>query len=340
MQWIGPGWLFLALTGAVCVTAWWVLLQPVRPDVLALAVTLDLTLFIPLLYWLLLVRPNDWPAFSVLPVFLATLILASVIVPQDRQAALHIIDYLAIPVELVLVGLLVRRARLAVRAGRSDPGSDIHERIRAATYELVRHRRAADVIAYEVSVLWYAFLSWRSADEHGAGDAAFTHHRKAAYGPVVVVILIAIAVEIIPIHALLGRWSITAAWVVTGLSLYSAIWLIGDYRAIRLEVTMLDADHLHVRFGIRWRLALPLAGIESVERIGGRVTREAADLRVALPGSRRLMIRLSSPVEAIGPWGLRRKVRVLELGLDDPERLEALILDRMDSRHPGRQSRP
>jgi hypothetical protein len=323
---IGGGWLFLGVAAAVCATAQVVLRQPTHQGTLELAVTLDLTLVVPSLYWYLLVHRNGWPLLSVLPVFLATLLLASLILPADRQAALHVMSYLAVPVELALVVLLVHRAGRAVRVGRTASGTDTYERVRSAAYELVRNRRVADVLAFELGILWYAFLSWRTRSAPAAGGARpFTHHQNAGYGAVVAVILIALAVEITPIHALIGRWSATAAWVVTGLSLYTAVWLMGDFRAIRLQSTVLDGDRLFVRLGIRWRMMVPRERIEAVRLIGGRVSEEPVDLRVALPGSRRLRLRLDSPVEAVGPWGIKRRVRVFELGLDDPEGLQEAL---------------
>ena len=41
-----------------------------RPGLLAAALTVDLTVLVPLLYYGLLVRRKGWPALSVAPVFL------------------------------------------------------------------------------------------------------------------------------------------------------------------------------------------------------------------------------------------------------------------------------
>lgn len=316
------GWLFLTGSMAVCAVSYVALLQPTDRAVLELGVTLDLTLLIPTLYWFLVVRGKGWPLIGILPVFLASLVLASFILPDSRQGALQVMKYLAVPAELTLVGILIHRARKAVHIGRAGACAYPSERIRHAVDEMVPNDRVAAIIGFEVSMLWYALLSWRSGAERDPVDArTYTHHEKGGYGAVVGVVLLAIAVEIIPIHALLARWSPTFAWIATGLSLYGALWLIGDFRALKLHATGLNADRLTVRFGVRWRLSVPRERIESVRVVGASAVLDDVDLRMALPGSRRLAIHLKDPVEATGPYGVRRQVRVFELGLDDPEDL-------------------
>ena len=319
-----PGHVGLFVTGsiAVCVISWLALLRPTNPQVMELGVTLDLTLFIPTLYWLFLVRGKGWPLVSVLPVFLGALFLASLMIPEGRQGALQIMTYLAVPAEFALLGVLIHRGTKAIRVGRNSGLTDTLERIRSAVHEIVPNQRAADIIAFEASLLWYALLSWRSKPMASPNEGRrYTHHRKAGYGAVVAVLMLAIAVEITPIHALLARWSYSVAWIVTGLSLYSVVWLIGDYRAIRLRVTDLDANRLMVRFGIRWTMTVPRDQIESIRVIGGSAMHEQVDLRMALPGAQRVSLRLKTPVEASGPYGLRRRIQVFELGLDDHQDL-------------------
>ncbi|MGH7553279.1 MAG: hypothetical protein ACREMQ_09680 [Longimicrobiales bacterium] len=200
-------------------------------------------------------------------------------------------------------------------------GDDVKEGIRSAVRAAVPSGRAAEIIAFEVAVMWYALLWWRARSATGEGAGSFTYHRKTGYGAVVAALLLALAVEITPIHALLARWSATFAWIVTALSLYGVLWLIGDLRAIQLRPIVLRSDRLIVRFGLRWTLTVPLRQIESVRLIGGAIVHDRMDLRLALPGARRLSILLKEPVEASGVYGLRRRVQAFELGVDDPERL-------------------
>jgi hypothetical protein len=297
------------------------LAQPGNVRTLEVAVTLDLTLFVPALYWFLLVRHRSWPAYSLLPVFLVCLVLAAMMLPAGRQSTLRFIRYLAAPAELALLIVLIRRATRAVRAARAQRSSDVLERIRTSVATAIPEPHAAQIIAFETAVFWYAFFSWRIRPP-ATGDAAdFSYHRKTGYGAVVVALLLAIAAEIVPIHATLARANGTLAWVVTALSLYGAVWLISDFRAIRLRPIRLESDRLVIRFGLRWTLSVPLDRIDQTRPIGASANAVPADLRLALPGARRISIQLNQPVVAIGIYGLQRDVMAIELGVDEPDRL-------------------
>lgn len=79
----------------------------------------------------------------------------------------------------------------------------------------------------------------------------------------------------------------------------------------------------------RWsvKLDVPVDRIVAV-RVApgpGLATKPAADLRLALPGAPPVVLELDRPVTAVGIYGLRREVRTLALGLDEPGRLAALL---------------
>jgi hypothetical protein len=137
------------------------------------------------------------------------------------------------------------------------------------------HGRAADLVVSEVAVIAYAVFSWRMAPIRNGN--AFTYSRKSGYGALVGALLLAIAVETIPVQVLLSQWSGAAACIASGLAVYGGIWLVGDLRAI------------------------------------------------VSPGAQRLSIQLASHVDAVGFYGLRRRVRSFELGVDDPAGLRAIL---------------
>jgi hypothetical protein len=287
------------------------------------AVTIDLTLIVPALYWFLLVRGRGWPVVTVLPVFLGSFLFASLILPPDRQATLHLIKYLAVAAELGLIGVLIHRTVRAVSHARGLAGRDMLDRVRAAVRGIMPYGRAADLVASEVAVIAYALLSWRMAPIRNGN--AFTYHRKSGYGALVGALLLAIAVEIIPVHVLLSQWSGGVAWIASGLAVYGGIWLVGDLRAMQLRPITIEEDRLVVRFGLRWSMSVPLDRIEAVRFLGRSVVRDSVDLRVVLPGEQRLSIQLASHVDAVGFYGLRRRVRSCELGVDDPAGLRAIL---------------
>ena len=135
------------------------------------------------------------------------------------------------------------------------------------------------------------------------------------------------AVEVVSVHLLARMWSERLAWVLTALGVYGALWLVGDWRACKHGPIRLDDGVLRIRFGLRWRLDVPLSRVAALRPPTSKemATKRAVDLRLALPGSRWQVLELDRPVEAEGIYGLRRTVRTLGLGLDEPTLLAAAL---------------
>jgi hypothetical protein len=307
------------------------------PGVVAAGLTFDLTVFVPLLYWLLLVRGRGWPGFTVVGVFLLSLAGAAAVLPAANQGALARLKWLGVPAEAALVVYLVVRAVRAVGGRRAAAaGGDVFNGLRTTVRELLPVRAVAEAVAYEVATLYYALFSWRAAPATAGARAVFTHHRRIAYGGVVGGLMVAVAAETLPIHLLLGRWSATAAWVLTGLSLYTLLWLFGDYRALVLRPTLLRGEVLEVRIGLRWNLEVPLAAIRGHRRVRAAPPprRTPGYLRAVPIGWPRILLELVEPIEARGPYGLRKEVRLLGLIVDDEEAFLA-SLARAAERRPS-----
>ncbi len=168
-----------------------------------------------------------------------------------------------------------------------------------------------------------------AAPATAADPATLTYHRKTAYGAIVFVLLLATLAEVPAVHFLVRQWSERAAWLLTGLGLYGVLWIIGDWRASRTRPIRVEDGTLRVRFGLRWRLDIPLGAILEVRAptTAEKSARDAVDLKLALAGASWMRLELDRPVQARGPYGMRREVRTLGLGLDEPDRLRTLLAD-------------
>lgn len=276
------------------------------PDLIAIGVMLDVIVMVPLVYWFLAVRRGGWPRLSVVPVVLLGFLGAALLLPQDRG----LLKALAIPYEIGLVTWLSVRTWRAVRRAPGD--GDILEWFREVARDVLPARRAADAVAFEIAVLYYALFSWRRRAEEG-----FTYHRKSGYGAIVFAILIMTLAEAIPVHILVMRWSVAAAWVLTILTLYAMVFFLADWRAARLHPVLLDHEALRIRVGLRWRVTIPRERIAAVH--GKRPPGSEPFIRAALPATTPLWIELTEPVTAKGPYGIERRARWISLTVDDPE---------------------
>lgn len=262
------------------------------------AAVLDLTVVLTFLVWWILARELRWSAWALAPVFLATLALAARVVPDGRNATLRVLQVGAAPLEVAVMVWAARRAR--------TPG------------------RLHDALAYEAEVLRTALTGWRAP---ATTEGALSYHRRSAYGAIVGALLLVTAAEVAAVHLVVSRWSVKAAWLLTALGVYGALWILGDWKACRSRPVVVWGGMLEIRFGLRWKLDVPLEQITGLRLPAGWSpgAQPPVDLRLALPGARIAVLELDRPVTAVGIYGLRRDVRTLGLGLDEPGRLAELL---------------
>jgi hypothetical protein len=291
-------------------------------NAVAVGVTCDLVLLVPALYYLLLVRGRHWPAIGLVPVFIIGLLAASWILPADHQDLLTGFEWAAVPMELGLLGYIGWRAAASIRGVRRrlrEGHADAFTAIRGAARETIGSPLVADVLAQELAMFWYAFCSWRSPLPR-AGDG-FTSYRKNNYGVFLFAIVMVLVIETLAVHLLVHTlWSGAVAWILTGVSLYALLWMIGDWQALRLRTTIVTPERIHIRLGTRWEVEIPRA---SVLYLGPPKHTDvvARPLKLGLLGDPNVEIRLSGPVTARGMYGLRRTSSIVRLQVDDPETL-------------------
>lgn len=284
----------------------------------ASALTLDVTVVFPGLVYVLLVRTKRLPWTVIVPTIVASFAIAYVLIPEGYRGLLETMGVLVIPVELGFVAYLVTRVRqAAVTRGRLD--GDFATRFRRAARDAIGTRLPADILTTEIAILYHAFRWPRDRD---ADSNRFTVHRGVHYATVVAGLLMVLAIEAVPVHLLVSRWSSVAAWVLTVLSAYAGVWLIGDYRAITGRPIRLTATHLLVRVGLRWEVDLPWEKIASVERVAPRhVVPSRRVLDASLIGQPTLRIRLRDAAEVIGMYGIRRYPTEICLTVDNAEEI-------------------
>jgi hypothetical protein len=295
-----------------------------RPDLVALGVMLDLVVMVPLVYWFLAVRRGGWSRATLIPVVLLSILGAAVMLPHHHGLLRKLLETLAIPYEIGLVTWISVRTWRAVRRGGGDGDTlDTLERLRSVAGDVLPARRAAEAIAFEMAVLYYALFSWRRKVQETPGMEPFTYHRKGGYGAIVFAVLLMMAAEGIPTHVLVMRWSPVTAWVLTFLTAYGAVWFLADWRATRLRPLLLGPGELRLRVGLRWTATIPRESIAAVHK--KRPPGSDPYLRASLPGATPIWIELAEPVTAKGPYGIEKRARWISLSVDDPERFRRAL---------------
>jgi hypothetical protein len=298
-----------------------------RPDALALGMTLDMTVIVPSIYYLLVVRRGGVAWITTIPVFVVSSYLAASVLPADRQLYLDGIRALLAPAELVLLGLVAWKVRALVRGVRAtrDEHRDIGEAIAVAMRGAIGSSRVAHVLASEAAMLYYAVFGWGRVSVPAGRGAVFPYHRVNGWPAVLVVVQGMIVVETLGLHFLLQMWSPIAAWTATALSVYSMVWLLGDYLAMRRRPMRIEDGRLEVRLGLRWSADIPLESIESVSGDPAPDKTRRCSLNAVAFGQPQLELRLRDAVVAKGFFGLRKRCDRVLIAVEDPERFRRAL---------------
>src|SRR5260370_511245 len=107
-----PAQLF-TLSAIVITTVCWLILRSrlfvLNPDLGAWGVTFDLTLTIPLVYYLLVVRGGHARPITIAPVFVLGVAVAARLVPSGFHDFVRQLRWVAAPLEVVTLALIVMR---------------------------------------------------------------------------------------------------------------------------------------------------------------------------------------------------------------------------------------
>ena len=281
-----------------------------HPDILAWAFTCDLTISLPLLWWLVAVRPGRAGAVTLIPLFVIGVAIAARIMPPAQHTFVDQLRFIAAPLDFITILLVVRRV---ARIRRIDGSGDPAERIERACAELFGSGAVARGAAFEIATIYYAISGWRKRAPRG-----FTVHERSSWGTIACVFVFLIAIESVCAHLVVQLWSVKAAWIITALDLYGILWLIGDYHALRLRPTRIDGDTLILSYGLRWRASIALSSIAAIETVHGEAEwKRRGVLKVAILDEPRLLIRFTTPQSAHGLAGLTRTIEAVAILADD-----------------------
>jgi hypothetical protein len=219
---------------------------------------------------------------------------------------------------IAVAGALAARMLLARAPGAARVGLAAGLEAFALGMVFIRGSRATGVIATEARVLGYALTGWR-APRRGADT--FTVHRASGW-PLYAGVFVALTLlETGCMHLVLfAAGHPLAAWIATALSLYSALWLVGDALALRHGGIVVTRNTIELRVGVRWRGRIARTAIASVER--GAAPPGALNASII---EANVVLRLVEPCTLDRLFGRKRSGNVVALSIDDPDRFIAAL---------------
>lgn len=290
-----------------------------------IALPLDFMVGIPLGFYLLVIRPRKLTLLSVIPVIWVGYGLSVFTLGSADAGVLPYLLAALVPVELAIaVRECLRLAKVykSTRKSSADPMAWFKETM----LYLVRKDAPASMAAAELSVWYYALFSWRKKPYVLPGEKAFSYHNAGGYMNMMLGLALAFPVEIVGVHILISQWSIAAACIVTALSVYATIWLIGDARARVMRPVAIGDDLVRLECGIQMEAAISISDIEAVALADSEIEHIGEQDRLNYGTFYRpnAWLVTKGPVEVRTLLGAKR-VRAIGMGVDDPKALAAAI---------------
>ncbi|WP_426490158.1 hypothetical protein [Hymenobacter sp. 102] len=338
-------WFGLLVLAVVCIE-WLIIRQPVfrQHPQLPAAVSFDVLVGLPVLFYLLVVRPYRLPVRTVAVAFAAAVALSYWLLPAPQQQYVRWAGQALSGVELLTTALLLlnlRRLQQAYRAAAAHTAG-VAERLTAA-FRQVFGRPLAPLV-FELLVFYYALASWRARPVVPAGSRVFSCYQESAFTACVGTVMLLSLAEMGALHLLLVRWNALAAGVALALHLYGLILLLAHVRAVRLLPVQLSAEQeLLLRVGFFWTVRLPRAALAAGYLLRDAPAPAPGRLNLARPllTPPNVLLGLAGPQSIMGPYGLRRNARELAFYVDDAAGLlAALALPETPAGHPVFGNKP
>jgi len=244
---------------------------------LATAITYDLALTAPLLFLLLSLK-SKVAKFKAVPFFVGGIVIASFLLPENGQEHLNYIKNYIFPiVELGVLSFLGYKIYGGVKTFRSNanPNFDFLTLSKISSRELFGESRFASFFSSEITMFYYAFFAWKRKKLQ---DNEFTNYKENGSLALAGAFLMVIGIETYAFHFLLIQWSSVAAWILTGLSIYSAFSVIAHIKALLFRNCVLTNTELVLKNGLLADITIPLKGISKIEGFSKEMTSDAIQI--------------------------------------------------------------
>ncbi|MBX2821811.1 MAG: hypothetical protein KTR29_19090 [Rhodothermaceae bacterium] len=302
-----------------------------NPGLLAIAIAADLIITVAILYYVLLIRGRGWPVLSIVPLCFLSILGAKWLLPSEHLAIFDYSHFILIPLELAIIGIVGFKAYGLVRRYKKDRNQvgtppDILVGLQQAAFEITGSKGFAKAVAFELAIFYYTFLSW--AKPLSQSTNGFTYHKKVGYTPIFMALMCMALIELVVVHVVV--WALGAelvAWILTGISIYGILWLIGDYRAVLRRHIEVNENELVIRVGLRYTAVLPLNQIQYIRKWPTKKPFEKRPgfMNAVVFGKPHYEIQLSRPIKVQRLYGMEKEIHSFGICIDDRERFEAIL---------------
>ena len=314
---------FLGLTILILGIEYFVVHSPkfiLHGNLISLAITIDLTIVIPLLYYFLIPRKLNISSITVLIVFFFCTLIATVLLPAQDQKYLNQIKYLLIFTELAITLYTIIKLGKIIKEykSHSQKQPDFVYNLTIAMEKVMGNFKIWPIVIGEISTIRYGFFFWLGEKEIKEGQKFFTTHKNSGYAAIWAIIFSVMLIETTGMHLLIRNWSPGLAVVITILSIYGIIFFISDLASIIKRPVVFNNNKLFFRIGTRWNAIIKPEIIQSVESIRNFDKQKNKDtLNCALAGDPNIKITLTKPITFKSFYGIKKSSDKFVFNIDN-----------------------
>ena len=217
----------------------------------------------------------------------------------------------------------VRKAQKTFK-GIKDDKMDFYGALKSTCYQILPKKLVLP-FATEVAVIYYGFVNWKKRIlKHNE----FSYHKKSGTPALLGVLIFMIAIETFALHILIERWSVVVAWVLSGLSIYTAIQILGFGKSLAQRPISLAKNSLTLRYGILNEAEIPLEDIDHIELSRKPLNKDSQAIKLSPLGdfeSHNVVIQLNKENKSTGLYGMQKRFRVIGIHVDKPNEFKEKI---------------
>lgn len=294
-----------------------------NPSQLANAVTADLAITAPILYFFL-IRKTSISKLTVVPCFIVGLLIAHLVLPTSERQLLGFLTHYVLPgIELFVLLLVGRNIWQFVRTFRVNGTDSVDklEVLKKSTAAVLGEGLPARLFTTELSTIYYGLLSWKKSERQSGQH--FTHYKKNGLGAVIALWIMVLGAETFAVHILLMKWSVIAAWIASFSSVYLALLFVAHYKATWQRQSWFEQEELHLRYGLSGDIDIPINQIKNIQ-LTSRTPRDLQNF-VKLGHafeSHNVLIELKEEFEVERMYGKKERTTAIGLMIDDRELLQ------------------
>ncbi|PZE17990.1 hypothetical protein DNU06_05055 [Putridiphycobacter roseus] len=257
--------------------------------------------------------------------------IGSQIIPIEEQSLLHTFKTWGLPlVELFVFSYIFIKIRKATRAYKvqQERQTDFYEILKETCAEIVP-TKLVPFLATEIAVFYYGFYKWKKTPLQAN---EFSVHKNTSTVIVMCVVLFLVGIETFALHLLLNSWHPIFAWILTGLSIYSAFQIIGFMKSILHRSIVIDQRHLKLRFGMMSEMKIDFQDIARVELSNKQLEKSATDRMLSPMGDlegQNMLITFKKHQELKQLYGFHKSIITVGLHVDNPIALHQALMIKM-----------